>query len=298
MTHRHPSGYALGSNLIRGSNQSARGGLNDPQMVQSNQRTKIGPPNTGKGKEAIPPVGQGDPFQQEVGYVSWSDDDPDMQDYNDNSHWDPSGPSGGQHQYPKFGTQKSPTLGEVIDGFRQLSDEDKSIFMMVIGQSQSVPIAPFATNVTAAWTAGPIQVPTGNPVPAQAGRPGPIPGTTVNPQSGKVYRIQPPKERSEELRGLQVDYDRARQALADYMSANNLIFDVGSKQTYDGQDQVVQPNEELVGLRRTLDAAKTALKDYKQVHAEQFAQIRTQRVRTVPTRGVPRGRGARGGRGG
>jgi len=218
------------------------------------------------------------------GRVDWFDDPqmedfPDQQEYDQFDHLEESSGYGQGHKL---------TLGELIDGYRQLSEPDAAAFRAVVGISQP-------TNLSYAQMALKPQVVV-NPNlghPAMAGiRPGPAFGTTIDPQSGKVYRIQPPKERSQTLEGLKVNYNRAREALAQYLGDRQYVYDVAAAVTFTADNQRVEGDNHLRELQEGLLRAKGALHQYKIDHPEEYTRPRTTRGPRVPVRNVPnRGQG-------
>jgi hypothetical protein len=180
----------------------------------------------------------------------------------------------------------------MIDGFQSLSERDRATFLVATGLIFAGPTA----------FAGPSDMGTGvQTTPATfagvasgatAQNTGP---TTVNPQTGKVYRVVPPKERPADFLRLQAVYDHAREALANYVAERRYVYDVTAGVTYNEQDAAVEDDEHLNQLTQAVADAKTALRQYKADHPEQFARDRHARAPAVPVRNVPRG--GRGGRG-
>jgi len=121
-------------------------------------------------------------------------------------------------------------------------------------------------------------------------------GQTIDPKSGKVYRMQPPKERSPEYLGLSAAAEAARIALVNYCNDKGYIYDlktertVLSRETPKGlQTRPVSQDRELDSLVEKQKAAKTAVKDYKSNHSEEFRPQKpgkASKKRNTPTMGV------------
>lgn len=124
-------------------------------------------------------------------------------------------------------------------------------------------------------------------------------GTTVDPISGKVYRIVAPKARSAAFVALEAAVRAAKEAQASYMRENSLAFDgtrVITVDTTTGEaptDGAI--SAEMARLLVATKAAQTAVKQYKITHPNEFqAQAQGPRAGRIPVvnpRGGFRGRG-------
>jgi hypothetical protein len=181
----------------------------------------------------------------------------------------------------------------MIDGFQSLSERDRATFLVATGLIYAGPTAFAGPSIVGTGAQAPY-VPqigtTTNVVPRATDGP-----TTVNPQTGKIYRIVPPKERPAEFLRLQAEYDQAREALAAYVAEHHYVFDVTEKVTYDEHDNRVTGDDRLAQLTQAVNDAKVAIHQYKTDHPEHFTRDRHARAPVVPVRNVPRG--GRGGRG-
>jgi len=133
-------------------------------------------------------------------------------------------------------------------------------------------------------------------------------GTTVDPTTGKIYRLTAKKARSAQFRALEAAVEAAKDAQASYMRENSLAHDVQNARTVvtnvqpdqNGQypaangEVLTRLNELIVATRAT----QQSVKDYKSAHPAEF-QPQQAGVGRVPALNVPRrGRGGRqGGRG-
>jgi hypothetical protein len=195
----------------------------------------------------------------------------------------------GQSEIPFAGDDDRPTVGSVVDQFMALSPDDRQAFLMLIGGMGYV--VPIGTNVVprqvrrSAASASAIPVVT------------PGPGYTQDPVTGKIYRAQPPKQRSDEWVALEEEYSEARSELADVMTANKFTYNVKTSEILDENqqtvDETIQP-ERLKQSRLRLKAAKDRLKEYKELHPEEFrkdtGKSRKQGTpaKIVPTIGIER----------
>jgi len=161
-------------------------------------------------------------------------------------------------------------MGEVLEGFKALSDEDKIVFLQCIGGMGYQPAAVTAAAAKSVSTAQSAQT----PLPV---------GYTRHPGTGNIYRVQPPKERPSELLELQKEYEEARVELALGMKAKDLYFDPDSKKTLDTNGKPVELPMELEVLKERTLTCKQQVKDFKKVHPEMFSP--------PPKRGGGRGRG-------
>jgi len=102
-------------------------------------------------------------------------------------------------------------------------------------------------------------------------------GQTTDPKTGKVFRLQPPKQRSPEFIRLSAEAEAARVALVTYCNSKGYAFDLKSGRTVrpadDNGKRVARPvsqDRELDGLVSSQQAKKQALKKYKTSHPEEF----------------------------
>jgi len=178
------------------------------------------------------------------------------------------------------------SLGQVIDGFRQLSNEDKGLFLRLFNlQVRS------AASVVAGGALAPTVVPTVLPAAQQAPlavQPAhttlPVvqgahaaqlaalgqPGYTLDPKSGKTYRVVAKAARSQEFLGLENNALRAKQALDAYMKRHSLRFDRKSNLTVGPNAQPFTPTQEYSGLVDRVKTSNLAVKAYKQAHPDEF----------------------------
>jgi len=120
-------------------------------------------------------------------------------------------------------------------------------------------------------------------------------GQTIDPKSGKIYRMQPPKERSPQFLGLSANAEAARIALVNYCNEKGYQFDIKKQQTVVGGSPLpdgrvplkpVTNDKKLVELTESQKKAKTALKEYKTLNPEEFkAQLpgKASKKRNTPT---------------
>lgn len=167
------------------------------------------------------------------------------------------------------------SLGQMIDGFRQLSDEDRQAFLLVTGL-QPRPSASGAVLVHAPMlntaSAPPIVEERHIAVGAQASQMAAqgLPGYTKDPKSGKLFRIAPKVVRTQDFLGLENNSLRAKQALNAFVKRNGWRFDRQSGQTLDRNGIAVTPTREYENLVSQVKAANAAVKAYKEAHPEQF----------------------------
>lgn len=198
----------------------------------------------------------------------------------------------------------TPTLGGVIDGFFRLSDSDKAIFMAATGLSCPVasslgnPGDKASPNLMGAVPFGPAQVfppvasggklPVGTIVPktpAQQQAAGLVrPGSTVDPKTLKVFRLQAPKEHSAERSALETQKESARLALTEYCFNNSIYLENGVPRVDLSTDSGLGDDAPLsveLSTRKPLEegynsvlsefnAAKAALANYKLAHPDEF----------------------------
>jgi hypothetical protein len=178
------------------------------------------------------------------------------------------------------------TLGQMIDGFRQLSDEDRSLFMRLFDLQVRT-----AANHAAGGAIAPT--PVIGVIPAQQGSVPAIqpaetsfplvqgahasqlaalgqPGFTKDPKSGKTYRVVAKAARSQEFLGLENNALRAKQALDALMKRHCIRFDRISNKTVGPDSKEYTPTAEYTNLVDRVKTANLAVKAYKQSHPEQF----------------------------
>jgi len=167
------------------------------------------------------------------------------------------------------------TLGQMIDGFRRLSEEDKRAFMLVSGlQLTGTPAAGVGT-VAPQGAAANAGVPASAPVMAQGpqavqmARQG-VPVSTKDPKTGKVYRVVAPTARADEFVGLENNSLRARQALGAYMKRMGYEYNQETKELLHNKVVIQTPPREYNQLVERVQATIAAVKSYKQAHPEQF----------------------------
>jgi len=174
-----------------------------------------------------------------------------------NDQLPPGGGSWDRAQEFEYESTQRLTLGQVIDGFRHLSDADKSIFILAclpahgnIGAS-----APMAATTVAA-TAAPAAVLA--PLPA---------GHTRDPKTGKVFKLTPKKRHSPQRSSLEVSLATAKQTFSGFLRGKNLTIGQDGKPSgaWSAAD-IAAAN----GLRQAIVAAKAALSTYKADHPEEF----------------------------
>jgi len=193
---------------------------------------------------------------------------------------------------PQTGAMEYNTPGQLADAYYALSESDRGLFLTMIGQLPIVqPNAGYIPQIV-----GPAGA-AGQPVLAQQAQNAPLaPGMTRDPKTGRIYRIQPPKQRPAEFQQLQGRYDSATQQLGDYLRSKGWSYDLNSGETLDHSGTAVQ-DEELVRYQENLEDAKRALKEWKSTHrqiAETPQRGGMTRGSRVPTRGTPNiGRGQR-----
>lgn len=170
------------------------------------------------------------------------------------------------------------TLGNVIDGFAALSDSDKAMFMALNGFVRSA--AQAASGALVPQTAEAVHrvlpyVPLGavtGVIPRTAAAQqasGLVPvGSTMNPKTGKVFKLVPAKERTAERLRLESAKEQARVALSELCSEHNIEhLDDGSVSSEHKQSVLTDYNNSLSEFQ----AAKAALAAYKAAHPQEFA---------------------------
>lgn len=168
------------------------------------------------------------------------------------------------------------TLGQMIDGFRRLSEEDKRAFMLVSGLVLAgTPAAGVGSVAPSGVAAANADISASAPILAQGpqavqmARQG-VPVSTKDPKTGKVYRVVAPTTRADEFVGLENNSLRARQALGAYMKRNGYEYNQEAKQLLHNKVVVQTPPEEYNQLVARVKATIEAVKGYKQAHPEQF----------------------------
>lgn len=104
------------------------------------------------------------------------------------------------------------------------------------------------------------------------------PGQTTDPKTGKLYRKQPPKERSAEFLRLRKAAEDARIALVTYCNNKSYTYDIKAGKVFepyekDGKSQsrwVKDPGMDR--LVSSLKSAKSALQQYKTAHPGEFQE--------------------------
>jgi hypothetical protein len=173
------------------------------------------------------------------------------------------------------------TLGQMIDGFRQLSESDKQAFMLVSGliartaaSAVAAPVPLVAAVAPAPGASEPIVAQ--GPQASQMARQG-VQVSTRDPKTGKVYRVVAPTTRSNNFVGLENNSLRARQALNAYMKRNGYEYNQETKVLLRNKVPVATPPEEYTQLVERVKASILEVKGYKQAHPEEFRPP-TQRV--------------------
>jgi len=120
-------------------------------------------------------------------------------------------------------------------------------------------------------------------------------GSTIDPKTGKIYRMQPPKERSPKYLELSTNAEAARIALVNYCNEKGYQYDlkthatvVGGSPAKDGRVPLrpVTGDNQLIELNKAQKSAKEALKKYKASHTEEFRPQepgKASRKRNTPT---------------
>lgn len=169
------------------------------------------------------------------------------------------------------------SLGQLADAYLALSVPDQARFRALIGVEQ--PQAQGPTTVSSS-SASAVQ----RSVRPSGGQ------TTTDPQTGKVYKVTPPKRRSAEYSALKARRDRATEELGKLLKREGWEYSLESGETLDQQGNPVN-TEVLRQLQENLEAAKLAVQQYKTAHPEEFREQPQGRTGpTVPTRGRGRGR--------
>lgn len=167
------------------------------------------------------------------------------------------------------------SLGQMIDGFRHLSEADKRAFMLVSGLVLAGTPAAGVGTVAPVGAAANSGVPESAPVMAQGpqavqmARQG-VPVSTKDPKTGKVYRVVAPTTRTDTFVGLENNSLRARQALGAYMKRNGYEYNQESKELLHNKVVVPTPPQEYNQLVERVQATIAAVKSYKLAHPEQF----------------------------
>jgi len=173
---------------------------------------------------------------------------------------------------PMFGAgaPAPPTnVGEIANAISLLNPADKARLYALLG------VAPI-NGVPAAQNAVP-------------------PGMTTRPGDNRLFRVQGPRERSQEFTTLVAAETSATSAYADYVRQQGWRL-IGAVVQHQGgisvtttpsrvvnANGVEQTSNELVRLKQAVTDAKAAVKTYKGLHPQEFA--------APPQRGRGRGRG-------
>lgn len=157
------------------------------------------------------------------------------------------------------------TLGQLIDGFRQLSDEDKDIFMMIAGRGRTAQPTVGYTAPQPRVVVPPVQV-----VPA-VGLGTSVVGTTRDPKTGKVFNKVAPATRASGFLAVENNSLRAKQALAAFLKRNGLVFNRETGQTVSvSTGETFIPTQEYNVLVNDVKTANAHVKQYKTAHPEEF----------------------------
>jgi len=214
-------------------------------------------------------------------FGSWAHSGPasfaDLPEYNQGESWDYQD----EAEY-----RPTPTVGSVVDSFRALSAEDQQVFLSIVGGMMEIPSP--APLVGATQQSLPIRPVRNAPLPA---------GVTQHPVSGKLFRVEPKKERTAPYLQLEGEYSTARANLAAIMRRKNYEFVVDTRETrvVGHPDQLVSndTDPEWGTAKDAVERTKLALKGYKQAHGEEFTAPPPGRGgRPRRGRGVPIVRGA------
>jgi hypothetical protein len=121
-------------------------------------------------------------------------------------------------------------------------------------------------------------------------------GQTIDPKTGKIYRVQPPKERSPKFLELSANAEAARIALVNYCNDKGYVYDLKTSRTVmvreingSAQSRPVSKDLELETLIKRQRDAKSAVKEYKSTHREEFTPQKPGKAskrRNTPTMGV------------
>jgi len=184
------------------------------------------------------------------------------------------------------------SLGEVIDGYLHLSPMEKTAFLNAVGLAgiQQTPVAvaaPVAVATTSAVKAVPAVVPA---------------GSTMDPKTGKVFKLVPKKEHSAERSQLEAAKEAARLALVQVSDAHGIYRAVEGPRRYDGERDGLHLSAEMSAEYNAAvaayDAAKAALTQYKTANPGEFQAPTAKRGGShgirgnrggVRGRGIPRG---------
>jgi len=217
-------------------------------------------------------------------------------------------PDNHEEWFDQMGEVPPSTLGQMIDGFSTMSVPDRELFFLVLekqGHLKSLGFQRIGKTSHAAVVAAPsvgksdgqqsgtvrnVFVP--QPLPPQ---PIPVvqtvgvnpttPGTTTDPKTGKVYRLQMKTNRSQDFVNLSNRAEEARRVLGQYMTNHGYVHDVAAKVTRRRSDQTVVDNDDR--LNQLVEGVKTAheaVTAYKKRHPEEFRATQAKaRKSVVPT---------------
>jgi hypothetical protein len=99
------------------------------------------------------------------------------------------------------------------------------------------------------------------------------PGSTIDPKTGKIYRLKPPKKRSAEYQAREAAVITAKSAQAEYMKSKGYMHDPRVKGTVHhigGQWVLIPPDPEMDRCLARTRAAQVELKEYKRTHRSEF----------------------------
>lgn len=104
-------------------------------------------------------------------------------------------------------------------------------------------------------------------------------GQTIDPKTGKIFRVQPPKERSPKFLEYSANAESARIALVNYCNEKGYQYDLATRRTVmagsPGKNgrvplKPVTGDPQLEDLLKLQKTAKEAVKTYKKSHPEEF----------------------------
>jgi len=149
------------------------------------------------------------------------------------------------------------TLGRVIDGFFHLSEQDKVLFLRAIGADKDQPTNK-ATNVVSG------NIPKSLVLQQASGLV--KAGSTIDPKTGRIYRLCPKKGHTADRQVLEEDKEAKRTSLVN--------FCIDQKITRDGNKSVIgltqYNSKEYNDLLKSFEESKVALNAYKNKHPQEF----------------------------
>jgi len=123
-------------------------------------------------------------------------------------------------------------------------------------------------------------------------------GITIDPTTGKKYRVTPPKGRSAAFAALEAALVAAKDAQASYMRGNELAYDATRRITVSIETGEVPTNGAIVAeMQRLLAAtraAQQAIKAYKLAHPGEFT-VQIGGRQGIPVVNAPRSGGRNAG---